>query len=66
MVEYSFITQASDIDVLRGKTSQFKNFNVCYDEETLDYLKTHLADADFLLSFVLGTTKTRVKYVGIP
>ncbi len=47
-IEYSAITQASDIDVLRGRTSQFKNFNVRYDEETLDYLKKHLADRDSL------------------
>ncbi|MFA7682019.1 MAG: GNAT family N-acetyltransferase [Candidatus Peribacteraceae bacterium] len=47
-IKYSVITQASDIDVLRGKTSQFKNFNVRYDEETLNYLKTHLADEDSL------------------
>lgn len=47
-IEYSVITQADDIDVLRGKTSQFKNFNVRYDEETLNYLKMHLADKDSL------------------
>jgi len=43
-LEYSIITKIGDIDVLRGKTSQFKNFNVRYDEETLDYLKKRLTD----------------------
>ncbi len=47
-IEYSIITDTEAIDVLRGKTSQFKNFNVRYDEVTLDYLKTHLADEDSL------------------
>lgn len=47
-IEYMVLTKANDIDVLRGKTSQFKNFNVQYDEETLDYLKIHLADEDSL------------------
>lgn len=47
-IEYFVITQADDIDVLRGKTSQFNNFNVRYNEETLKYLKTHLADKDSL------------------
>lgn len=45
-IEYSVIAQASDIDVLRGKTSQFKNFNVRYDEEAIEYLKVHVSDAD--------------------
>ncbi|MEK7590952.1 MAG: GIY-YIG nuclease family protein [Patescibacteria group bacterium] len=46
--DYFVITEANNIDVLRGKTSQFKNFNVRYNEETLHYLKTHLADEDSL------------------
>ena len=48
MIKYSVITEPNNIDVLQGKTSQFKNFNVAYDEVTLNYLKTHLADEDSL------------------
>lgn len=48
MIKYVVVTEPNNIDVLRGKISQFKNFNVAYDEETLNYLKTHLADEDSL------------------
>lgn len=51
-LEYSVITQAKDIDVLQGRTSQYRNLHVRYDEATLDYLKAHLADAGSLYLLV--------------
>ncbi len=45
-IEYSVITDPEGINVLRGRTSQFKNFTIRYDEETLEYLKANLADAN--------------------
>ncbi|MBU0766994.1 GNAT family N-acetyltransferase [Patescibacteria group bacterium] len=44
MIEYFTITKPEDIDVLRGKTAQFRSLNIQYDDETLQYLKDHLLD----------------------
>lgn len=48
MIKYSTITEKGDIDVLQGKTAQYRSLHIQYDDETLQYLKDHLYDADSL------------------
>lgn len=48
MIEYFTITKPEEIDVLDGKTAQYRNLNIQYDNETIKYLKNHLQDEDSL------------------
>ena len=41
-LSYTAITDERDIDILRGRTSQFQHFHYLYDDETLDFLKKNL------------------------
>ncbi|MFA6259793.1 MAG: GNAT family N-acetyltransferase [Candidatus Peribacteraceae bacterium] len=48
MIEYFTVTKSETIDVLRGKTAQYRSLNIQYDDDTLQYLKNHLHDEDSL------------------
>lgn len=48
MIEYFTITKPENIDVLHGKTAQYRSLNIQYDEDTIQYLKKHLLNDDSL------------------
>lgn len=56
MIDYSVITSPEEINILHGKTAQYRSLNIQYDNETIQYLKDHLLDEDSLYLFAKEDT----------